>query len=53
MTEYSYIKRFGKCPSYDYILTGKLNFGIDLYHAKRKNWNDTKVKRQKTKLVKS
>ncbi|WP_047980944.1 hypothetical protein [Ornithinibacillus contaminans] len=31
--------------SYDYIMTGKLHFGIDAYHAKRKNWNDTETKK--------
>lgn len=31
--------------SYDYVYTGKLHFGIDSYHAKRKNWNDTETKK--------
>lgn len=31
-------------PSYDYIKTGKLHFGIDSYHARRKNWRDTEAK---------
>ncbi len=31
-------------PSYDYIRTGKLHFGIDSYHAKRKNWRDMEAK---------
>ncbi|MFS0752618.1 hypothetical protein [Oceanobacillus sp. 1P07AA] len=31
--------------SYDYVYTGKLHFGIDSYHAKRKNWHDTETKK--------
>lgn len=37
--------RLGHGPFYDYIMTGKLHFGIDEYHAKRKNWNDTETKK--------
>ncbi|MEN2468164.1 hypothetical protein [Ornithinibacillus sp. JPR2-1] len=32
-------------PFYDYVMTGKLHFEIDEYHAKRKNWNDTETKK--------
>ncbi|MDD2211697.1 MAG: hypothetical protein PHV56_01775 [Clostridia bacterium] len=31
-------------PEYDYIYNGKLTFTIDEYHAKRKSWNDGKIK---------
>ncbi|WP_096187069.1 hypothetical protein [Evansella halocellulosilytica] len=32
-------------PTYDYERTGMLHLGIDSYHAKRKNWNDTETKK--------
>ena len=33
--------KYAYIPQYDFINTGKLHFGIDLYHAKRKNWRDS------------
>jgi hypothetical protein len=31
-------------PEYDYVYNGKLGITIDEYHAKRKSWNDGKIK---------
>lgn len=36
---------FSTIPEYDYVYSGKLSFTIDEYHAKRKSWNDGKIKR--------
>lgn len=44
-TEEELESRFSFSPSYDYLMTGNLHFEIDSYHAKRKNWNDTKTKK--------
>lgn len=35
---------FTTIPEYDYVYNGKLSFTIDEYHAKRKSWNDGKIK---------
>jgi cell division protein ZapA (FtsZ GTPase activity inhibitor) len=35
---------FTTIPEYDYVYNGKLTFTIDEYHAKRKSWNDGKIK---------
>lgn len=37
-------------PSSDYVKTGKLHFGIDSYHAKRKNWHDTETKKNEEQI---
>ncbi|RSK44988.1 hypothetical protein [Bacillus canaveralius] len=37
--------RYSFIPSYDLVRTGELHFGIDSYHAKRKNWQDSDTNR--------
>lgn len=32
---------YAHIPRYDLLKTGKLNFEINAYHSKRKNWHDT------------
>lgn len=44
-TKESMVDRYGIGPSFEFVKTGKLHFGIDSYHAKRKNWNDTETKK--------
>lgn len=46
--------RYSYRPPYDYVKTGLLHFGIDSYHAKRKNWHDTdnkKIERQIGEII--